>query len=38
MESEPAHPIKVVYFYVWSDAELEICLALARHHSGLRAA
>jgi O-acetyl-ADP-ribose deacetylase (regulator of RNase III) len=38
MESEPAHPIKVAYFYVWSDADLEICLSLARNHSGLQAA
>ncbi len=37
MESEPAHPIRVAYFYVWSDADLEICLSLARNHSGLQA-
>lgn len=36
LESQPAHPIKVVYFYVWSDADLETCLTLARHHTGLR--
>ena len=36
LEPQPAHPIKVVYFYVWSDADLEVCLMLARHHSGLK--
>ena len=35
LESQPAHPIKAVYFYVWSDADLETCLTLARHHAGL---
>ena len=36
LESQPAHPVKAVYFYVWSDADLEVCLTLARHHSGLK--
>ena len=29
-------PIRTVYFYAWSDVDLEICLAVASNHAGLR--
>ena len=38
LESEPAHPIKTAYFYIWVGRRAEICLSLARNHSALKAA
>jgi len=36
LESSPGSPISSVYFYCWSDIDLEVCQAVIRGHQGLR--
>lgn len=36
LESNPASPISSVYFYCWSDIDLQVCRAVIRTHPGLQ--